>query len=162
VTYIEDPSEALRDVHEKFIEFVQAWDDLVSMTRHHGRFAASVDAYKPFVRDQGMGDDPFDWMQSAATELDLVLKWGGDDDFPDKFELKSVESANPIEIVVTGEGWVDFTLFGGSSLHRLYLGKHHHVVTEDGTDWAYDIFCSEYGVEPGEFDAAIEAEKEYA
>jgi hypothetical protein len=91
VTY-DEPEEALRDVHEKFVTFIRAWDELVQFASNQrgGRFGASVDAYQPFVRDQGMGDDPFDWMQAAAEEFDLEIKWGRSDDDPDKFELRDI------------------------------------------------------------------------
>jgi hypothetical protein len=86
----DDPEGALRSVHEKFVEFVHAWDELVGMTPRSGRFNASVEAYQPFVRDQGMGDDPFDWMQSAAEELGLEIKWDRVGDYTDKYELVEI------------------------------------------------------------------------
>lgn len=89
----EDPEEALRDVHSKFEEFRQAWEGLVDLADRQGPgglFSRQVEAYKPFVRDQGMGDDPYDWFKAAAEAFDLVIAWGGPEDYPDNSEIGSI------------------------------------------------------------------------
>ncbi len=86
--------EGLAEAHERFVAFIEAWEQLVATTDSGSGFARRVRAYQPFSRDQGMGRDPFDWMADAAEELGLRLVWAGDPDYPDKRQLLYVLPAD--------------------------------------------------------------------